>query len=438
MPGSGGRFGGSDWPGGITPSIPPQDLSGDHIVLSAPRTPVPGLPFPAPTLGGIPLLARIGRGGMGAVYYGIHPRLKVEVAVKVLPFHLAEQSGEVVERFVREAQAAAAVRSPHLVQVTDVNREGGVYYLVMEYVRGTTAGALIRRRTAAGGPGGLPEADALDICIAACEGLAAAHAEGIVHRDIKPDNILIPFRRRTAATGRHRPVGAEPDRRPGIGAGIGGGAGMGGAGSEAATEELDFRAAKLSDLGLARTEEGGVTLTGTAVCMGTPGYMSPEQADGRSREVTPASDVHALGAMMYELLCGVPPYVGESMMATLRKVVEEEPLPFRRRGVRVPYDLETIVLKCLEKDPGRRYRDAGELAEDLKRFLDMEPVLARRASVFYALRKKAAKHKGWTAAVVMLVLVAGVGVAGYWKVMEEREKAVGGWTLIFEDDFEGG
>ena len=158
---------------------------------------------PCPSLGGIPLLAKLGEGGMGAVYFGVHPRLSNAVAVKVLPDHLAEKDPTLVDRFVREAQVAGNVRSPHLVHVIDVNQDAGLYFLVMEYVCGQTGAKLLvqLRKT---GQTGLTQLQAIDTCVAAATGLKAAHNFGVIHRDIKPDNI-IPFARQPAARRPRRP-----------------------------------------------------------------------------------------------------------------------------------------------------------------------------------------------------------------------------------------
>ncbi len=162
------------------------DIGRDHSLITAPRD-ADGRPL----LGGIPLMRRIGRGGMGTVYYGIHPRLQVEVAVKVLPHHLVEEDPRMVERFREEGRMAAHLSSEHLVRVIDVNQEADIHYLVMEYVPGESAGAYLRRLRELG-RAGLAEREALEIVTAAAKGLAAAHVRGIIHRDIKPDNILIP------------------------------------------------------------------------------------------------------------------------------------------------------------------------------------------------------------------------------------------------------
>ena len=308
---------------GMLASVPIQDLTQDKLILSAPRVAVEGMSMPA--LGGIPLLAKLGQGGMGAVYYGIHPRLKLEVAVKVLPFHLAGSQPGLVERFFREAQIAANVQSPHLVNVKDVNEDHGLYYLVMEYVRGSSAGGYLKQLKA-GGKTGLAEPDALEVCIAAAKGLEAAHTDGIIHRDIKPDNIMIP-----------KAKGGEG---------------------------LLFKAAKLADLGLARGEDSQQSLTGVNLALGSPGYMAPEQAQDAKTAGKPA-DIFSLGAALYALLSGRVPFSGDSLLqiffATMHK--PHEPL----RGLRPDVSAPTCALvdRCLSKSPAERFPDASALLEAL-------------------------------------------------------------------------
>jgi TPR repeat protein/serine/threonine protein kinase len=303
-------------------SLPSQDLSSDKLILSAARMELEGRA--TPVLGGIPLLAKLGQGGMGAVYYGIHPRLKTEVAVKVLPFHLADKNPDMIPRLFREAKIAAHVRSPHLVQVSDVNEEKGLYYLVMEFVRGDTAGALLRSARHSGQPG-LAESIALEICIAAATGLSEAHAHGIIHRDIKPENIMVPRRRAAEAPG-----------------------------------EYDYAASKLADLGLARGENLDTTLTADNAAMGTPGFMSPEQIEDARRCGKPA-DVFSLGGTLYALLCGRSPFASDSFIKTIRATVESPHTPIHAIRAEISELTSLCIDRCLSKNPAERYPDASSL-----------------------------------------------------------------------------
>jgi len=262
---------------------------------------------------------------MGAVYYGIHPRLKIEVAVKVLPFHLAEQNPEMVQRFLREAEIAARVSSEHLVSVKDVNQESGIHYLVMEFVKGQTAGGHLKKLKESG-VAWLPEADALDTCIAATEGLAAAHRQNIIHRDIKPDNILIP---------------------------------------SGEANKLDFTAAKLYDLGMARGGGGGDSITLSQVAMGTPGYMAPEQAEDAKHARKPA-DVFSMGATLYALLTGNAPFQGSALLKVLRATIEQPHKPIREVRPDVSMATAQLLHRCLAKKPDARYSDGRALLVALK------------------------------------------------------------------------
>jgi tetratricopeptide (TPR) repeat protein len=207
----------------------------------------------------------------------------------------------------------------------------------------------------------------------------------VLHRDLKPANIII-----------------TPDGEPKI---------------------TDFGLAKVLSSGEEELTQDGLTQTGTAI--GTPNYMAPEQAAGRSKDVDPRSDIYSLGCISYELLTGHPPFSARSAMELLRKHVEEDPLPPARRGRRLPPDVETICLKCLEKEPHRRYRTAGELADDARRFLDGEPITARRASLIYVTRKKLARHK-LVASVIAAAgaLLAALAVWSYVRIVGERDEAL--------------
>jgi len=308
--------------------VPEKDLAKDGLLAIAPRD-----PSGRPTLGGIPLYKKLGQGGMGAVYLGKHPRLGVEVAVKILPFHLADQDPNAIEYFMREANVAARLNHPNLVRIFDVNVDGdpkagsAIWYLVMEFVAGRTAGRLIRDRVKAG-KGPLPEAEALDLLLAVTEGLAAAHEEGFVHRDIKPENIIIPL---------------------------------------LADGEPALRKAKLMDLGLAKvhSEDLSLGLTGTNVAMGTPGYMAPEQAEN-AKSAGPPADVFAMGATLYTLLTGGAPFTGTTLLHILKKTGEEPHVPIRKVNPGVSRPTEVCVDTCLAKRPEARYPNAGVLREALK------------------------------------------------------------------------
>jgi WD40 repeat protein/tRNA A-37 threonylcarbamoyl transferase component Bud32 len=276
-----------------------------------------------PRIEGYDVEAVLGRGGMGVVYRARHRKLNRPVALKMI-LAGAYASPRDRARFEREAEAVAALRHPNVVQVYDSGEAGGRPYFTMEFVEGGTLAQKI-----AGTPQPAHEAAALVARVA--EAMQVAHQRGIVHRDLKPANILL-----------------TADGTP-----------------------------KVTDFGLARRlqDESGLTLSGRPV--GTPSYMAPEQVLAQTDAIGPATDVYALGAVLYHMLTGRPPFQAESATATLQQVLTEEPVPPTRLTSRVPRDLQTICLKCLNKDPRRRYPSAAELAADLGRFLRQEPILAR-------------------------------------------------------------
>ena len=321
-----GGLGAGPGTGGLRGGLEITDLSNDGLIAKAVRVEYQGKQVPS--VGGIFLLAKLGQGGMGAVYYGFHSRLEEPVAIKVLPYHLAETDPDLIKRFYREARIAAKVKSPHLVGVSDVNEELGLYYLVMEFVSGKSAGAYLKEvRKTGDGIKGLPEKAALKICIAATQGLVAAHEYGVIHRDIKPDNIMVPKHSRG--------------------------------------DGLDFIHTKLADLGLARSEDRGHSLTLTNFCLGTPGYMSPEQAMD-AKHVNKRADVFSMGATLYALLAGVSPFANSSLMQILTATCETPHVPIRQHRPDVSELTSKVLDKCLEKDAGKRYADANELLRALE------------------------------------------------------------------------
>jgi serine/threonine-protein kinase len=298
------------------------------------------VPHPAdlPQVPGYRVEALLGHGGMGAVYRAWHLRLGRPVALKMLLAGLHVRPTE-QERFQREAEAVAALHHPNIVQIHDMGDVAGRPYFTMELLEGGNLAEQIK-----GVPQPARQGAALVATLA--EAVHAAHLSGILHRDLKPGNILL-----------------ARDGTP-----------------------------KVADFGLARRLEGeeGLTLSGAPV--GTPSYMAPEQARGDKKAIGPATDVYALGAILYELLTGRPPFRAESATATLQQVMADEPVPPTRLNPQVPRDLATICLKCLSKEPPRRYASAAALAEDLRRFLRGEPIAARRAGRLERLARWARRH----------------------------------------------
>ncbi|MCI0464467.1 MAG: serine/threonine protein kinase [Gemmataceae bacterium] len=312
---------------------------------SAPLAPLfPTLPR---TFDGYELLDEIGRGAMGVVYKAWEPSLKRFVAIKMMLRGDGASSADVT-RFRGEAQSAAGLSHPNIVPVYKVGESEGRLYFSMKYVEGQTLAALV-----ANGP--LPPREAARVMATIARAVDHAHQAGILHRDLKPSNILL------AACGLALP--AKPQ----------------------AAEMTPM----ITDFGLAKQLPGepGVSapggLTGTGAVVGTPSYMSPEQASGLTREVSPASDVYSLGAILYELLTGRPPFQAASAVDVLLLVRSEEPVSPRRLNPGIDPDLELVCLKCLEKRPEHRYESAGRLAADLEAYLQGEPVSARISSLTY-------------------------------------------------------
>ncbi len=343
------------------------------------------LPAPGKIIGRYLLEEELGAGGMGVVFRAFDRELKREVALKLL---LAGDGAtdDMIQRFQREAQAAAKLSHPNIVRTYDVGSADGRHYLTMELVRGPSLDALVR---AAGGK--LSPREAMRLIVDVAEALAYAHAQGIVHRDLKPENILL-----------EDPSPSEQGRSPRPGGLPASGVWTGGL------------RPKITDFGLARivNMEGEGRLTTSGFIMGTPVYMAPEQAGGDLDSVDGRSDVYSLGAVLYEMVVGAAPYAGSAPIhVVLQKMVEDAPAPRKVNPALAP-DVETIIQKAMERDRNKRYAGMREFAEDLRRCLAGEAIQARPISrverVWRWVRRRPALAG---AGAVAAMALAGLGIA---------------------------
>ncbi len=325
-----------------------------------------------PSLPGFEIIGILGQGGMSVVYLARQVGLNRLVALKVIRARVYADP-EVAARFRDEAEAAARFQHPNIIQVYEVGESGGQGYLVLEYAAGGTL-----HQKLLGDP--QPPREAAQFIEVLARALDYAHRRGIVHRDVKPANVVL-------------------------------------------TEE---GVPKVTDFGLAKLMEREAGLTRTGDIMGTPSYMAPEQASGTPADVTAAADIYALGAILYEMLTGRPPFKGSTPLSTLSQAAEQDVLPPGRLQRHLPREVETICLKCLEKDPHRRYASAQHLAEDLLRFLEDRPILARRISRAEWLWRWCRREpvKAALAAGLFLAIIAGfLGVMMQKRRAEERAVA---------------
>jgi tetratricopeptide (TPR) repeat protein len=328
---------------------PPRGAAADSVPPAGPA------PQPArgtlPRLDGYEILGVLGRGGMGVVYKARQVSLKRLVALKMILAGPHAGSAE-LRRFRVEAEAVAHLQHPNIVHIYETGEQDGAPYFSLEFVDG---GSLARKL--AGQP--LPGRQAAELVETLARAMHHAHERGVIHRDLKPANVLL-----------------TADGTP-----------------------------KITDFGLAKRLEGDVGQTQSGAIMGTPSYMAPEQAQGKVREIGPLADVYALGAVLYELLTGRPPFRGDTLLETLRKVMTEEVVPPSRLQSRIHRDLETVCLKALTKDPRGRYPSALALAEDLARFNAGEAILARREGVARRLWRKVRRSPVTAASLLVVVLV---------------------------------
>jgi WD40 repeat protein len=341
-------------------SLPTAMAAGEpHDVIRADGALAPGSSF-----GTYQLLEEIGRGGMGVVYKARHLHLKRLVALKMIRSG-TQARVEDIDRFRREAQAIARLQHPNVVQIFEVGEwhaaaaaESSPFF-ALEYVDG---GSLSQRL--AGRP--FPPDQAARLTATLAEAVHAAHQQGLVHRDLKPANVLL-----------------TADGTP-----------------------------KITDFGLAKQLDAELDQTQTGQVMGTPSYMAPEQAHGGGRAVGPATDVYALGTILYELLTGAPPFRSANVLDTLEQVRTQEPVPPRQIQPKTPRDLETICLKALRKEPGKRYASARALAQDLHAFLDGTPIQARPVGRLERAWRWCRRRRAWAAAAVLAGLLLITVVVG--------------------------
>ena len=355
--------------------------------------------------------AEIGRGGMGVVYRARQSSLDRQVALKMI-LRGALASPEDVARFRAEAEAAARLNHPNIVQVFEVGEHNGQPYFSMQHVEGTTLSQKI-----ADGP--LPSREAARLLIPVCRAVAEAHRNGVLHRDLKPSNILI-----------------DEDGRPFV---------------------TDFGLAKrIQPTGDAEVRAGAgadvETLTNSGAIIGTPSYMAPEQAAGQRGQIGEASDVYSLGAILYAVLTGRPPFQAANPVVTILMVLEQEPIPPRVLNPVADSDLEMIAMKCLQKPTDLRYRDAAALADDLEAWLNHEPISARSSQFTDVLSRAfrethhASVLENWgilwmlhSAVVFLLCLLtnflqwrdAATGTSSRWPYMSIWCVGLGVWAIIF-------
>lgn len=335
----------------------------DHTV-GPPPPPSPQKP-PLRAFGGYEIEGELGRGGMGVVYLARQIELNRRVALKMLTGHYGSDE---LQRFLEEAETAAGLNHTNIAHIYEVGEHDGAPFFSMEYVEGGSLADRLRKE--------LPSPrDAAQLLIDIARALHFAHQNGVVHRDMKPGNVLL-----------------DPDGVP-----------------------------KVVDFGIAKRLKDDSKLTRSGVVIGTPTYMAPEQAKGNSRHVGPAADVYSLGAILYEMLAGRPPFLPEdSETAITVRVLTEDPVSPAWHRPEIPRDLETICMKCLERAPRDRYASAAALAEDLRRFLADESILAKPPNTVVRSMKWVRRHpwKFVAGAAVLLLAIAGLARLAQWELYQ--------------------
>ena len=337
-------------------------------------------------IGRYEILGELGSGGFGIVFRAFDPQLRRVVALK-MPRPDVLLSDEARRRFLLEAQAAGGLDHPGIVPVYDSGEVGPVCFIASACCDGPDLAAWLKARTEA-----VPVRLAARLAARLADAVHYTHERGILHRDIKPSNVLLYREADESATEADPPLGFLP---------------------------------RLGDFGLARLADGQPgELTWSGQPIGSPPYMSPEQARGRTRDIGPATDVYALGALLYEILTGRPPFRGETHAETLRLVIEADPVAPRMLRSGLPRDLDTIVLKCLKKDPTRRYESAAALRDDLGRYLAGRSILARPSPPWERLAKAVRRHPAAATVLAMAAMLAiGGGATVLWSNARLRRYA---------------
>jgi tRNA A-37 threonylcarbamoyl transferase component Bud32/mono/diheme cytochrome c family protein len=326
-------------------------------------------PLDQVTVPGYEILAELGRGGMGVVYKARQTKLKRLVALKMI-LAGAHASTKELARFNAEAEAVARLHHPNIVQIYEVGEHQEKPFFSLEFIEGGNLAQRYRGQV-------MPPPQAAELLQTLARAIHHAHLHGIIHRDLKPANILL-----------------TADGIP-----------------------------KITDFGLAKQVDREISATQSGAVMGTANYMAPEQAWGKAKGVGPSADVWSLGALLYELLTGRPPFIGETPMDTILRVMSEEPMAPSRLRPGVPRDLETICLKCLNKSPAQRYPTALALAEDLQRFQEGRPILARPIGPLGRFIKWAKRHPAISTLAAVLMVIAGLMVLGSATARQRREEA---------------
>lgn len=347
--------------------ILPEELEGLRSLCGTARI---SRPVESPrTFGRYEILAELGRGGMSVVYKARDPVLDRLVALKVL--QIPEPLLETGQRFEREARTMAKLSHPNIIQVLEVGEIEGKKYFTMQHVEGITFGEWLKRT-----PGPSRFTRGIEILRDAALALDYAHTQGVIHRDLKPQNIMIE------RTGR-----------------------------------ADSFHVYVMDFGLAREIAAPKRLTMTGAIMGTPQYIAPEQA--RGSRVDRRADVYGLGAVLYEILTGFPPFFGPTVYAIINKALSEEPIPPRERNDRIPSDLETICLRAMEKIPEKRYQSAREFADELERYLRGEPIAARPEGPVRRLVRRLRRQRVLIGSVLGVLVAGSVAAVIIWNLLEK-------------------